>query len=1628
MDLHKLLIFHILILVFCGGLPLAAQPYGLQFLVNSTVTDKQSAPDVARNLSGDNTVAVWESNLQDGSGSGIFGQCYDANLDEAGTEFQINTTTAADQSDPSVAVGPAGGFVVVWASSGQDGGGWGIYGQRFLPNGNKTGSEFPVNTTTTNDQDRPAIAMDENGNFVVAWRSSGQDGSGWGIFGQRFDSTGTKIGAEFPVNTTTANEQQDPAVAMSQEGAFVIVWQSFGQDGDGWGVYGRRYNALGTAQGSEFLVNTETINYQEQPDVAMDEDGDFVVVWQSLNQAGGTSNYDIYGQRFGSDGLTAGNEFPVNTYLSSSQSNAAVAMDSMGNFTVVWQSNFQDFSNEGIYAQQFDDVGNTVGSEFIVNTSTTGDQIDAAAAIDGAGNWLVVWHDENTLAGVVYAQAYHTGSGVDVLVNNTTSGSQLGAQIAMDKMGNYVVTWYGSGNGDSNNGIYAQRFDAGGNKLGGEFLVNTTTISSQAYPDIAMDESGNYVVVWASFAQDGNLWEIFGQRYSANGNPDGNEFQVNTTKSGDQLYPTVALNNDGSFIVAWQSLASVIVAQSFDANGTKSGSEVAVSTVGGDNEFPDIASDGKGSFVIVWQASSFSLSAVYGQLFDDTGAPTGSNFPVSAPFSSDRCNVTPAVTMNAEGHFIVTWSTMVGGPLPCSRPSNIAARLFDADGDELYEFLRVNSTGANVQTASAAILDDKGFAVVVWQSEDQDGSGEGIYGQALGIDGKRLGLEFRINTYTTSDQEEPAIAQDSTGNFTVVWSSLGQDLSGWGVYGQGYRGKFKNGERYYVDHSAAGNNSGTDWTNAFPTLQDALDAASKFSNYDCNEIWVAEGTYLPTKDPTGSASPADNRQKTFYFDFDVAIYGGFAGTPGTEGDTASRDRQAYPTILSGDLGQNDAPNLTGSALTSDPSRNDNSYHVVHTYAVGDRFQLDGFTIEGGNANGGNASADPLSQGGGWLNLIDGSTSEVSSNPQIQYCTFRANASNFHGGGLYNISEGGFRAARPSIFKSLFIGNYALAAGGAFNQGSSGLAITHFYNCLFTQNGASDSSAVMASAGSYFSLGDTSQLNVVNSTIGGNIAANSPGVIGGENVSVYNSAIWHNVHQSGTNGEITPSATVWNSLVEGGWAGAGGNNLDQDPLFVYPPDPVNALLVPADFRLQECSPAIDLGDNSAPGLSLISSDLAGNNRFYNGGQVDIGAYELQVDQTFVLGGLAISTDCSNPTIVDFTGFGGAGFAPVPGPGQLSSEHWAINGFDDVLDFGGTATTGDLAKGIADGTGANSGGLYSLDLNGNQALWINAKSDDFVPGDITFKVCHRGGITIDEVDLSYDILYLNEQEESSSFNLSFSTDNITYIPVPALDFATPGPDNNDPVQTVNRATTLTGLGLTNQECLYLRWSSDDVGDPGGGSRDEFGLDNISICADLGLSDPNVCFRDLDGDGFGNPASQAIFCTPCGTGFVINNTDCNDDPATGGAAYSGCVALSIKTYLAGPLKVIAPTDSPGPGMEDSLRVKGLIPLQEPYTGLPEFTHVNGGGGETIDQALLQTTGDDALIDWLFLELRNELDSTMVEATKSVLLQADGDVVDVNLNAEIEFTNVDDGKYFVVVRHRNALGVMTREAIDLK
>jgi hypothetical protein len=382
-------------------------PLGSQFRID---TAGGGDPAVASNANGDFLV-VWQRGE-------VIARGFNPDGSPKTGEMTVNLTTTGFQGQAWVATDSTGNFDVVWQSAGQDGSGYGIFGRRFnVPSLLPVSGELQVNTYTTGDQSYPQVAKAPGGNFVVVWRSDGQDGSGAGVFGQSFFSVFLPNGSEFQANTYTTGTQNGPAVAVAPDNSFVVVWSSDGQDGSGTGVFGRRFAPDGTPLTGEFAVNEVTTGQQGGASIAMDEQGAFVVTWSGSPTDG--DNYGIFARRFDATATPASGEFQVNTYTTGSQIRSGVAQGADGSFLIAWDSSPQDGSGAGMFAQRFA-VPQLLSGKLLKLTNAVPDKPQR-------NHGIFVARDAGVVAGAPGGASDPSQHGASLRFVSDTSGQDTGA-------------------------------------------------------------------------------------------------------------------------------------------------------------------------------------------------------------------------------------------------------------------------------------------------------------------------------------------------------------------------------------------------------------------------------------------------------------------------------------------------------------------------------------------------------------------------------------------------------------------------------------------------------------------------------------------------------------------------------------------------------------------------------------------------------------------------------------------------------------------------------------------------------------------------------------------------------------------------------------------------------------------------------------------------------------------------------------------------------------------------------------------------------------------------------------------------------------------------------------------------
>ena len=355
----------------------------LDTMINTWITSNQQYPSIS-SLSDGNFVVVWQSNLQNGNGWGIYGQIFYSNGAKKGNEFSVNNYNKGNSTNPKVAASSNGKFMVVWQTNGTI-----ISGQIFINDGNKLGTEIQMNPA--NDwYGSPSITASTNNNFIVSWVFGANS---WQIYTQIFANDGTKIGS---ITSSFSNIPwcKLPSVISLANGNFVITVTCYNNVSAQ--IFDRNNNIIGT----QFPVNIHNSNNNPAyPSISSLLNSNFMIVWQS-------SNLEIYGQSFTSFGAKIGNEFKIDTYIINENMYPSIGSLVNDNYIVTWQN------SKGIYGQILDSTGNKIGREFNLNTMTINSQQNPSVASLINTNFVVVWNSQDSNGNGVFGNIYQSDGSI----------------------------------------------------------------------------------------------------------------------------------------------------------------------------------------------------------------------------------------------------------------------------------------------------------------------------------------------------------------------------------------------------------------------------------------------------------------------------------------------------------------------------------------------------------------------------------------------------------------------------------------------------------------------------------------------------------------------------------------------------------------------------------------------------------------------------------------------------------------------------------------------------------------------------------------------------------------------------------------------------------------------------------------------------------------------------------------------------------------------------------------------------------------------------------------------------------------------------------------------------------------
>jgi hypothetical protein len=365
-----------------------------------------------------------------------------------------------DRNIPDVSIDKFGRSIYVWYAFGSVGGDRNdVFLRRFDAAGEPLKDPVMVNTSTEDDQFFARVAVSEDGSFLVVWQSDEPDSEvnvdRKFVRSQAFDADANPVGSELLVNTLLTGEAVDISadVAALKGGGYVVVWRSRKSAGDDdWlGVQARLIGANGAALGAQFQANSLVGKSENYPAVTGLADGGFLVVWTTP---------EVHGRKFKADGTPVGDDFQINTFTTGAEAETDVVLGFGDQLLVVWKDSEENVEETEIRGRFFNQNLAAQGSDFRINTFTAGAQNHVKAGDYGSAGFFVVWESVGSAGSDVNAQSIQgrivTGSdqfhGAQFQLNAWITGAQQLPGIG-GRDGNIAIAWRSPGNVETDKAV-----------------------------------------------------------------------------------------------------------------------------------------------------------------------------------------------------------------------------------------------------------------------------------------------------------------------------------------------------------------------------------------------------------------------------------------------------------------------------------------------------------------------------------------------------------------------------------------------------------------------------------------------------------------------------------------------------------------------------------------------------------------------------------------------------------------------------------------------------------------------------------------------------------------------------------------------------------------------------------------------------------------------------------------------------------------------------------------------------------------------------------------------------------------------------------------------------------------------
>jgi len=373
-----------------------------------------------------------------------------------------------------------------------------------------------INQSSTLNQKKPKVSSSNaNNSFVSVWQDNRNSPINYGIFARSFNQDGCALSNDFKVSVGNKGNKINPDVAVFDDGSFIVVWQD---DKDGNGYYQiacRKFNSLGQPLSKEIIVNSNYNGQQLNPKVVASKNGSFVITWDDDKDK--NNYFQIHAAVFNKNCKKVVGDFAVNSVSDGNQRKPNIAMDSNNNYFVVWEDDSDNNKYYQIYCAGFQSLSKSkLFKDMVINQDYQGQQLNPVIDADASGSFTVSWEDDKDKNGVfqIYAASFDiNGKRIhkDIVVNQFPNGQQLKPNISKDKAnGNYYIVWQDDKDGNDVYQIKFASFTKDGKRISKDKTINKDESGQQLKPSITTINSHN-IILWQDDTDGNGYYEIVGK-------------------------------------------------------------------------------------------------------------------------------------------------------------------------------------------------------------------------------------------------------------------------------------------------------------------------------------------------------------------------------------------------------------------------------------------------------------------------------------------------------------------------------------------------------------------------------------------------------------------------------------------------------------------------------------------------------------------------------------------------------------------------------------------------------------------------------------------------------------------------------------------------------------------------------------------------------------------------------------------------------------------------------------------------------------------------------------------------------------------------------------------------------------